>query len=319
MIRVYIDAEFDAVKYQKKFEQAVISIGAIACDEQRVIDDFYTLVCPKYFKRLSPVIKRITKLRNEDILSSDSLHVVSLRFQKWLESIGSIEDMKFYSCGPDDRRTLMRNCDIHEIDGHIYDRIEDLQKVISATIKFQNQIVSPALSLDDMKAVYDVDGIVEHNALTDAIDLMHIHMKYLDQYPQNQKKIIEIVNRKEQKRIESRKKQIERLRLFIKKQFASYPKGFVEIPLWPEIIKEFQEWEEREQYTFLHWRKEHYIHENTIYSYKMIRIWMKVDMEDEIPSVHVRFVHQNDEFMKKYPLSYRNATMIEKIYRRVLA
>ena len=42
MIQVYIDAEFDAVRYQKRFEQAVISFGAVACRQKQMLDTFYT-------------------------------------------------------------------------------------------------------------------------------------------------------------------------------------------------------------------------------------------------------------------------------------
>ena len=37
MIQVYIDAEFDAVRYQKRFEQAVISFGAVACRQKQIL------------------------------------------------------------------------------------------------------------------------------------------------------------------------------------------------------------------------------------------------------------------------------------------
>ena len=201
------------------------------------------------------------------------------------------DDVVFYSCGPDDRRTLIRNCEIHKISNHYFNRIEDLQKVISATIKFQDKIISPALSLDDMKSVYGVDGIVEHNALTDAIDLMHIHNNFLNHVPQKEDKIAEIVNRKEQKIIESRKKQMERLRKFIKAQFEPYPNDYIFIPLLPEIIKEFQQWETREKSAYIHWRDQDYLHDDGIYPYSKLRLWMKLGLDDEIPSVYLRFVH----------------------------
>lgn len=320
MIRVYIDSEFDAVRYQRKFEQAVISIGAVACDDQnKELGRFYTLVCPRYFRRLSPIVKKITKLNNEDILSACKLYKVVGQFNDWIDSFLEQDDVRFYSCGPDDRRTLIRNCEIHKIENHYFDRIEDVQKVVSATVKFQNRVISPALSLDDMKAVYGVDGIVEHNALTDAFDLMYIHQRFIANEPQKEDKIIEIVNRKEQKLIESRKKQMERLRKFIKTQFESYPSEYVFIPLFPEVIKEFQQWEMREKAAYIHWRDDDYLLDDGIYPYTKIRIWMKLDLDDEIPSVYLRFVHNEKDVVKKYSLNYRNATMVEKILKRALA
>ena len=77
-----------------------------------------------------------------------------------------------------------------------FDRIQDLQKEISATVKFQNKIISPSLSLDDMKLIYDIQGAVDHNALNDAKDLMYIHQRYLDGNAQNAQRILDIVNRK---------------------------------------------------------------------------------------------------------------------------
>lgn len=317
MIRVYVDAEFDAVRYKNRFEQAIISIGAVISNDSKKIDEFYSLVCPKYFKKLSPVVKRITQLKNEDILTAPNLYTVIHNFMNWLSIYGKIENMEFYACGPDDKRTLLSNCKIHNIESYFIEQIQDLQKEISRCVYFQNKIVSPTLSLDDMKLIYDVKGKVIHNALTDALDLMHIHDKYLNGNLQNKQSIIDIVNRKEEKRIASRKKQIERLRKLLTEQFELYPKDFIKISLLPEVIEQFQLWENRESSAYVHWRKNSYIIDNVIYPYKDLEIWMKIDLLDELPSVHIKFKHREEESIRKYELNYKNSTMIEKIMKRV--
>ncbi len=319
MIRVYIDAEFDAVHYKNKFEQAVISIGAVICNHSKKIDEFYSLVCPKYFKKLTPVVKKITRLKNEDILNAPNLYTVIHNFKNWLLLYGKIEDMEFYACGPDDQRTLMRNCQIHNIKCNFINEIQDLQKEISQYVCFQNKVVSPTLSLDDMKLVYDIEGKVIHNALTDALDLMQIHIKYLNGNIQNKHKIIDIVNRKEKKRIEAKKKQTERLRKLLIEQFEMYPKEFVKIPLLVEVIEQFQLWENRESSAYMHWKKDSYVLDNSRYPYEELKLWMKIDLYDKLPSIQIKFIHHEKECVRKYELNYRNATMVEKIMKRAIS
>lgn len=213
----------------------------------------------------------------------------------------------------------MKNCAIHHIDGALFDRIQDLQKEISATVKFQNKIISPSLSLDDMKLIYDIQGAVDHNALNDAKDLMYIHQRYLDGNAQNAQRILDIVNRKEAKQQEVRRKQNERLRTMMIQQFQKYPKEFVKIPLLPEVIEQFQLWEDRETRTHMHWKRKKFIQGEMCYPYDELQLWMKIDLQDEMPSVSLRFLHRQKDVVKKYPLHYRNATMVEAILKRVLA
>lgn len=319
MIQVYIDAEFDAVRYQKRFEQAVISFGAVACRDEVILDTFYALVRPTYFRYLTPIVKKMTHLKDKEILAAEPLETVTEHFLTWLSKFGDLQDVQLYSCGPDDRRTLVKNCAIHHIEDTLFEHIQDLQKEISATVKFQDKIVSPTLSLDDMKLIYDIDGAVDHNALNDALDLMHIHQRYLHGNHQNPQCILAIVNRKEAKRQEVQRKQNERLRKLMAEQFHAYPKVFIEVPLLPEIIHQFQLWEDRETKAHMHWKRKKFIQGDLCYPYQELRLWIKIDVSEELPSVSLRFVHHDEDVIKKYPLNYRNATMVEAILKRVLA
>ena len=55
------------------------------------------------------------------------------------------------------------------------------------------------------------------------------------------------------------------------------------------------------------------------YPYDELQLWMKIDLQDEMSSVSLRFLHRQKDVVKKYPLHYRNATMVEAILKRVLA
>ena len=315
MIQIYIDAEFDAVRYKQHFEQAVISMGAVICIDGKEVDQFYRLVKPTYFKRLSKVVKKMTHLCNEDIMEAEPLEIVSEEFKVWLMHFGNIEQMYFYSCGPDDRRTLLKNCEIHHIDGTIFDRIIDLQKLISAGVFYEGKLVSSTLSLDDMKLIYDVFGLVEHNALTDAVDLMQIHQRFLKGNHQNQEQIKAIVERKERKALLSKQKQKERLKMMMHKLFSNYSKDFIMITLTPEVIKQFQLWENKEKESYMHWKRSACSDETTSYNYAHLNVFIKINLDADLPEVGIRFLYHGFDMVRTYPLNYRNASYVENILK----
>lgn len=193
MVHIYIDAEFDAVRINGRHCQMVVSLGAVLKKEEHE-ETFYSLVCPKNFKRLTSVVRKMTHLKDRDIREAESFPVVLKSFMQWLQPYVQ-DSCNVYSFGPDDRRTLLQECERHRVDSTLFQEIIDLQKKISATVIFQNALVSPTLSLDDLKTAYDIEGAVEHNALTDAHDLMRIHQASLKRRP-NPEAVRGIVERK---------------------------------------------------------------------------------------------------------------------------
>ena len=61
MVHIYIDAEFDAVKINGKYCQMVVSLGAVLKKDAQEAT-FYSLVCPKNFRRLPSVVSILTHL-----------------------------------------------------------------------------------------------------------------------------------------------------------------------------------------------------------------------------------------------------------------
>ena len=316
MIRIYIDAEFDAVRYKQHFEQAVISMGAVLCFDDKVISQFYRLVKPRYFKRLSPVVKKMTRLQNEAIMEAEPIEVVSEEFKAWLRAYGNIETMHFFSCGPDDRRTLLKNCEIHQMDGEIFDRIEDLQKEISASVFYDGKLVSSTLSLDDMKLIYDVCGLVEHNALTDAMDLMQIHQRFLQGNHQNEEQIKTIVIRKQERAALAKIKQKAKFKAKMNAMFSNYGKEFLMLTLTREVVKEFQLWESKEAQAFLHWKRNECYHKEICFPYgeSVIGLQIKLDEEEPLVKIRISYLDQTYEFV--HPLTYRNAHIVEEIIQK---
>ncbi len=148
---------------------------------------------------------------------------------------------RMYSFGPDDRRTLLQECARHHCDPSLFEGILDLQKQISAKVTYQNVLVSATLSLDDLKTAYAIEGAVEHNALTDASDLMRIHQASLLQDP-DRKAVQEIVERKLAKQREVAQKQQEKLLRIMKERFSQYTVLKCPVRLYPEIVEQFRLW-----------------------------------------------------------------------------
>ena len=118
MVSIYIDAEFDAVKENNKFHQMMISFGAIF-ERDGEIKTFYSEVKPKGFKALTNVVRRITKLKNEDIRKAPSFPEAMQKFLDWIE-LKENEVCRLYSLGPDDQRTILQECERYGFSDNLF-------------------------------------------------------------------------------------------------------------------------------------------------------------------------------------------------------
>lgn len=318
MIHIYLDAEFDAVRIQKKFQQAIISLGAVMLDQEgTIIDEFYSLVKPMAFKRLSHVVYKMTHLQNEEIQQANELPIVMAQFLRWIHTYEEdMDKVSFYSFGPDDRRTLIQNCHYYDLDGEFFSRMKDLQKELSPKVKFQDQIISPTLSLDDLKSVYAIQGAVDHNALSDARDLMEVHCAYCLGKQQDSTQIVAIVNRKIAKQQEVAKKQRQRLARVMKERFEAYPKR-LKILCYPEVIDQFRMIKERDHTFSLRFKEDHMVMDGDSYYYNDMKMVLELKLEDENPYVLLDISYHGRQLQKQFLLTYRNATMIEDIIKRM--
>lgn len=318
---VYIDAEFDAVKFNGRYHQMVISLGAVCCDKNgTVFDKFYDTVRPKYYQRTSKVVLKMTGLEEELIRSSRSLQEVLNDFYAWRNAIDKeVEHFQYYSFGPDDKRTLLQHCKIEHIEmDSTFTTVHDLQKPLSASVRYKDVLVSPTLSLDHLKLVYGIQGEVEHNALTDAIDLMHVHRAYLQHKPCREEQIDAIVKQKEETLLKSKIKQQKRLERIMKRRF-SFVKDRIKIRFLPEVLDQFRSWEAHDTYFSLHFKKDSVVYEKDVYAYDQLTMYMQLHVDVEVPYVTLEFTYEQISYEKRFLLSYRNASGIENIFKRMEA
>ena len=219
MIHVYIDNEFDAVRMQGRYLQQVIAIGACLCDDAFVhIDSFYSLVCPAGFRRLSPHVRRLTHLKDTEIQKASKFPQVADRFIAWLQHYAGEEAICLYSFGPDDARTLCANAAFyHHGSEQLFAGIVDLQTLLSSRVRWRGEVFHKTHSLESLKQIYRIRGEVNHNALSDAIDLYRIHEAYRMERALDEEAIGHLYRTMRQKQVEGMKKrrrhQLERLRV----------------------------------------------------------------------------------------------------------
>lgn len=197
----FIDFEFTCSDKIKDFKNRshigeVLSIGLVICNNNgEIIDKFYETVKPKYNYILTPFCIELTKLKQEEIDNSRNLpNVIS----SVMKLITKYEVKTIFSFGTSDY--LQTKKDIENYSGHaLYMRslkfvnmIKNCQKTVVHRVIGQRV----EISLNDCKTLLNIDGEVEHNALSDAIDLANIYFKSIFNPPSN-KKISDYKEKKE--------------------------------------------------------------------------------------------------------------------------
>ncbi|WP_066636378.1 3'-5' exonuclease [Desulfolucanica intricata] len=152
----------------------IIEIGAVKINENlKIVDTFGFFVKPKLCKKISPFIRKKTKIRQKDIDSAKYFVIVLKKFQRWIG-----KNYVLCSWGRDDKTHLKRNCEIYKLPTKWLDKHVDIQK--QYTLLFQrpqhNQIgLKDALDMLNIR-------ITErpHRALIDAKYTAKIFIKIFD-------------------------------------------------------------------------------------------------------------------------------------------
>lgn len=204
----FVDFEFTCSDKIKDFKNRkhigeVLSVGLVICNKDGdILETFYETVKPKYNYKLTPFCINLTKLTQEEIDNSRNLPNV---LSSAMKLINKYEVKAIYSFGTSDYLQTKR--DIDNYTGHaLYKRSAKFVNIIrncQKTVVFRliGQMIE--ISLNDCKSLLDIAGEVEHNALSDAIDLSKIYFKSIYTPPSNKK----VTEYKEKKDIVHRYKQ----------------------------------------------------------------------------------------------------------------
>lgn len=112
-----------------RMSNEIIQIGAYKVSEgMKIVDSFCTYVKPKYYKKLNSMVKKITNIDKEKILSGISFVDAMELFSKWCG-----DDFALFTWGSDDVYVMRQNLDFYGVDKTFIKKWYDLQKIFSRT------------------------------------------------------------------------------------------------------------------------------------------------------------------------------------------
>nr|UWI51864.1 exonuclease domain-containing protein [Clostridioides difficile] len=198
--KLFIDFEFNILddnKYKLEYSGAeLISIGCVLVDNDfNIVDDYYSLVKPKYNEILSSKCKNLTKLNQLEIDNAHNLLYVMDDFCKWFSKFS---DVTIYNWGDFDIAGLLNSFRVYKYTGiclELFNMMIDIQPFVSQHITYKNRILSKQLSLLNMKKIFSVEGEIKHNSLSDAMDLMNVCKCFYLNYPKDTNTLEELYNK----------------------------------------------------------------------------------------------------------------------------
>lgn len=167
---VIFDLEWNTalVKQDHSFVNEIIEFGAVKLNsELEEVSRFSSFVKPSIDSKLRSHVKRLTNIKNSDLIDAENYETVSYKFAEW---VGNSENILFMSWGDTDIRTLISN------DQYFYGTPEipymnlylDLQRFF---MKEQGLPMSKQLSLANAAVMVNIDPDTykNHRALDDSL------------------------------------------------------------------------------------------------------------------------------------------------------
>ncbi len=312
---IYFDSEFDAIRAAKGHVQCLISLGMVAAENGEILDSFYSLIRPRHFRRLSWMVKKMTGLSEEAIRQAPSFAEVMNDAEAFIQRHLK-QDGKLYSFGPDDRRTIAKHSEYEQRDHSLlFEQAIDLQRHLSSRILWQNQVISPTLSLEDLKNVYGIVGAVEHNAWSDAVDLMRIHEA--SRHQEYSRECAQVIYERKQARIlAGRQRSYENMIRVLHKRYDGYDDTQKQLLFYPDVIVKLSELAEREDALRIQFYPNECLINDLSLNYDQIRAFMKWNMHAE-PNVLLTFHYAHECIEVQISLNYRNAIVLADIWNLI--
>lgn len=193
MIYIVMDLEWNQpvsknsypyLKIGDKLSNEIIQIGAYKISEQlEIIDSFCTYVKPKYYKKLNSVVKKITHIDKEEVLSGKSFTQAIELFRQWCG-----KEFYLFTWGCDDVCVMRQNLEFYGIGTSFIKRWYDLQTIFAAEQLGEEtqKSLQFAMNFFDIKEESDKQM---HDALDDAYYTARIFVRHdikscLEVYPQ---------------------------------------------------------------------------------------------------------------------------------------
>ncbi len=172
--QAFLDAEYLCAKMKKGAVDDVISIGLIVTNRaHEELARYYSTVRLVKGHRLTPLIAKLTGLTNEELRVAPTYEKV---MQKCIGLVKKYEVGKICVWGGD-KSNFVRDFESRTLDK---DFQKDVMKFINTFENIQKDVsldvtggLDSGMSLADMKTICGLGGHVEHNALSDAEDMLN--------------------------------------------------------------------------------------------------------------------------------------------------
>lgn len=159
-------------------ETEIIEIGAIRMNGYgEITGEYNRFVKPILNPRLSPYCKELTSIEQSDVDRAKKFDVVADEFQDW---IGIFEDEDYLLCswGAFDRKMLIQDCILHDMEPEWAEKHIDLKRQYQELRRLDKPHGL-------MKAIrqngFEFEGI-HHRAISDAFNLSKLFKAYLDEW-----------------------------------------------------------------------------------------------------------------------------------------
>ena len=170
----FLDAEYLSARYRQGHIEDVISVGMVITDPQlNELERFYSTVQLVKGHRLPPLIINLTGLTNEELMKAPSYEEVMGQ----IVGLMSKHHVDKVCVWGGDKTNFQRDFESRRLDKGLSREIskfinsfENIQKDVSHRL---TDGLDQGLSLADMKAICGLGGHVEHNALSDAEDMLN--------------------------------------------------------------------------------------------------------------------------------------------------
>ncbi len=162
----------------RNYESEIIEIGAIRLNGYgEETGEYNRFVKPKLHPRLSAFCSELTSIEQVQIDRAMTFDKVIDEFQDW---IGLFDDEDYLLCswGSFDKRMLIQDCLLHDLDEDWAEHHINLKQQYKNIKGFNHPI---GLKKATEREGFDFTGI-HHRAISDAENLAKIFIKYLDEW-----------------------------------------------------------------------------------------------------------------------------------------
>ena len=176
----YIIFDLEATCWQGKppgYVSETIEIGAIRINSYgETTGEYNRFIKPILNPRLSAFCTELTSIEQEQINRAKTFPDVIEEFQDWCDIYET--DYLLCSWGAFDKKMLIRDCQLHQLDADWAERHINLKKQYQSIRKMRKPI---GLKRAVLKEGFEFTGI-HHRGISDAENLAKVFVKFLDEW-----------------------------------------------------------------------------------------------------------------------------------------